>query len=178
MAGALFLLLIVLPIAELWVIVQFAQEIGVLQTIGLLIVVSIAGAFLLKQQGMATWRRMQATLARGEMPGREMTDAFLVMLGGALLLTPGFITDVVGILLLLPPTRAALKGVFRKVLRSFVVRRTGQAGRIYNATVVRGGRRNGASTPPSVTPTLPPNAGGGDLRAGEPGSSGDSPDRG
>ena len=152
MGGLLFLLLIVVPVVELWVIVQFAQEIGLLETIGLLILISVAGAFLLKQQGMVTWRRMQATLARGEMPGREMTDAFLVMIGGALLLTPGFLTDVVGIALLLPPTRAALKGVFRRMLGSWAVRRAGAPGRVYTATVVRSARdverrdRGGAET--------------------------------
>lgn len=175
MAGLLFVLLIVVPVAELWVIVQFAQAIGLLETIGLLIVVSVAGAYLLKQQGMATWRRMQATLARGEMPGREMTDAFLVMLGGALLLTPGFLTDAVGILLLLPPTRAALKGVFRKMLASWAIRRAGPAGRVYTATVVRSRRREPGATTRDSAPSPPrldeaPGPG--------PGSAGDSPDRG
>src|SRR5918997_1226385 len=150
MAGLLFLLIIVVPVVELYIIVQFAQEIGVLNTIGLLIVISIAGAFLLKQQGLATWQRMQATLARGEMPGKEMTDAFLVLIGGALLLTPGFLTDVVGILLLLPPTRGALKGVFRKMLRSWAVRRAGPAGKIYTATVVRSARKKPGATPPRL----------------------------
>src|SRR5918999_3275743 len=131
MVGLLFVLLIAIPIAELFVIVQFAEAIGVLETIGLLIVISVAGAFLLKQQGMATWQRMQATLARGEMPGKEATDAFLVLLGGALLLTPGFLTDAVGILLLLPPTRAVVKGAFRRMLGSWAIQRAGTAGRIY-----------------------------------------------
>jgi UPF0716 protein FxsA len=166
--GLLFVLLIAVPLAELWVIVQFAQAIGFLETIGLLIVVSIAGALLLKQQGMATWRRMQITLARGEMPGREMTDAFLIMLGGALLLTPGFLTDLAGIILLLPPTRAALKGVFRKMLGSWAARRAGTAGRIYTATVVRSERKEPrASAPPLQA-----------RREAAPGSEDGSPDRG
>jgi UPF0716 protein FxsA len=168
MAALLFVLLIAVPVAELWIIVQFAQEIGLLETIGLLILISIAGAFLLKQQGMATWRRMQATLARGEMPGREMTDAFLVMLGGALLLTPGFLTDIVGIVLLLPPTRAALKGVFRKMLGTWAIRRAGPAGKVYTATVVRSGRKPPPASPPRLD----------EPRERAPGSSGDSPDRG
>jgi UPF0716 protein FxsA len=166
-AGLLFLLIIAVPIAELYVIVQFAQAIGLLETIGLLILISIAGAFLLKQQGMATWRRMQATLARGEMPGKEMTDAFLVMVGGALLLTPGFLTDVVGITLLLPPTRAALKGLSRRMLGSWAARRAAPAGRIYSATVVRSARKDGGASAPRLEET----------REGAPGSSADSPDR-
>ena len=175
MAGILFLLLIVVPVAELWVILQFAQAIGVLETIGLLILISVTGAFLLKQQGMATWQRMQATLARGEMPGKEVTDAFLVMLGGALLLTPGFLTDAVGILLLLPPTRAALKGAFRKMLGSWALRRAGGAGRVYTATVVRS-RRSSAAPPRTDPGASPPRLDGGNGRA--PGSADDSPDRG
>jgi UPF0716 protein FxsA len=176
MAGLLFLLIIVVPVAELYIIVQFAQEIGVLETFGLLILISIAGAFLLKQQGLATWQRMQATLARGEMPGKEVTDAFLVLIGGALLLTPGFLTDAVGILLLLPPTRAALKGVFRRMLGSWAIRRAGPAGKIYTATVVRnerGARTSpGRDEPPANAPRLDA------PREPAPGSSGDSPDRG
>ena len=170
MAGLLFILLIVIPVAELWIIVEFSQAIGFLETLGLLILISIAGAFLLKQQGMATWRRMQATLARGEMPGKEMTDAFLVMLGGALLLTPGFLTDVVGIVLLLPPTRAALKGIFRKMLGAWAIQRAGTAGRVYSATVIRSGRKEG----PANSPALP-----GEGPTPEPllGSEDGSPDR-
>ena len=191
MAGLFLLLLIVVPVAELWVIVQFAQQIGVLETFGLLIVISVAGAFLLKQQGMATWQRMQATLARGEMPGKEMTDAFLVLLGGALLLTPGFLTDAVGILFLLPPTRAALKGVFRKMLGSWAIRRAGPAGRVYTATVVRSARKEGGAVgdanrnggaagsaekdPGANAPRLEEPRG---PRGEAPGSSGGSPDTG
>lgn len=171
MAGLLFVLIIVVPVVELYVIVQFAQEIGVLNTIGLLIVISIAGAFLLKQQGVATWQRMQATLARGEMPGKEMTDAFLVLIGGALLLTPGFLTDAFGILLLLPPTRAALKGGFRKMLGSWAIKRAGPAGKIYTATVVRN-RRTTREQAPSGRPPLDA------APEPAPGSADDSPDRG
>jgi UPF0716 protein FxsA len=174
MAGLLFLLIIVVPVVELYVIVQFAQEIGVLETFGLLILISVAGAFLLKHQGMATWQRMQATLARGEMPGKEMTDAFLVLLGGALLLTPGFLTDAVGILFLLPPTRAALKGVFRKMLGSWAIRRAGPAGRVYTATVVRNGRGARRERPANAPRLEEPR----DPREEAPGSSGGSPDTG
>jgi UPF0716 protein FxsA len=165
MAGLLFVLLIVIPVAELWVIVQFAQEIGFLETLGLLILMSVLGAFLLKQQGMATWRRMQASLARGEVPGRELTDAFLVMIGGALLLTPGFLTDVVGFALLFPLTRAALKGVVRRAFGAWAMQRAGTAGRVYDATVVRS-RRKEDSPRASAAGDLPPG----------PGPSGGSPD--
>jgi UPF0716 protein FxsA len=131
-------LLIAVPIVELWVIVQVAGEIGVLNTIGVLLAVSVLGAWLLKQQGLATWARLQATLASGEMPAKEITDGALILFGGALLLTPGFVTDVVGLLLLFPPTRAIVKRFFRRVLASWARRRYVPPGSfVYETTVVR-----------------------------------------
>lgn len=131
-------LLIAVPILELWIIVQVAGEIGVLNTIGALLAISVLGAWLLKQQGLATWARLQTTLARGEMPTKEITDGALILFGGALLLTPGFMTDVVGLILLFPPTRAIVKRAFRRVLASWATRRYVPPGSfVYEATVVR-----------------------------------------
>ena len=141
MGPLLVLLLLVMPVVELAVIVQVAEEVGVLNTLALLIAVSIAGAWLLKQQGLATWHALQTTMARGEMPTKEATDGALILLGGALLLTPGFVTDAVGLLLLVPPTRAVLKSAFRKLLGVLATRRFGAAGRtgkaVYSARVTR-----------------------------------------
>ena len=131
----LLILFIAVPIAELWVIVQVADGIGVLWTLLLLFSVSIAGAWLLKQQGLATWRRVRETMARGDIPTKEMSDGALILLGGALLLTPGFITDAVGLVLLLPPTRTALKGGFRRFLARRA-RRWEAARGIYTTRVV------------------------------------------
>ena len=125
MAALLFVLLLVVPVAELWLIVQVADGIGVIPTLLLLLFVSVAGAWLLKQQGMATWRRMREAMGRGEMPTSEATDGALILLGGALLLTPGFITDGVGLTLLLPPSRAAVKRFVRAALGRRVRRRFG-----------------------------------------------------
>jgi UPF0716 protein FxsA len=108
----LLVLFIVVPIIEIYVIIQVGQAIGALPTIALLIADSIAGSLLMKSQGRAAWRRFQAALAEGRMPGREVVDGVLVIFGGAFLLTPGFCTDVIGALLLLPPTRA----LFRRLL--------------------------------------------------------------
>ncbi|MDQ4142916.1 MAG: FxsA family protein [Actinomycetota bacterium] len=105
----LFVLLLVVPVAELWIILQVADQIGGIWTVLLLIAISIAGAWLLKQQGVATWRRMRETLRKGQMPAGEVADGALILLGGALLLTPGFLTDFVGLTLLFPPTRAMVK---------------------------------------------------------------------
>jgi UPF0716 protein FxsA len=105
----LVLLFIAVPIVEIYVIIQVGQAIGALWTIALLIADSIAGAWLMKSQGRAAWRRFQAALAEGRMPAREVLDGVLVIFGGAFLLTPGFCTDIAGALLLLPPTRAVIR---------------------------------------------------------------------
>ena len=106
----LFLLLfIVLPIAELYVIIQVGQAIGLAPTLALLLVDGIVGAALARSQGRTAWRRFNIALAEGRVPARETADGAMIILGGALLLTPGFITDVVGLLLLVPPTRALIR---------------------------------------------------------------------
>jgi UPF0716 protein FxsA len=106
----LFLLLfIVVPIAELYVIIQVGQAIGLLPTLALLLLDGIVGAALARSQGRAAWRRFNLALAEGRVPARETADGAMIILGGALLLTPGCITDVVGLLLLLPPTRALIR---------------------------------------------------------------------
>ena len=124
-APLLFLLLLVVPIAELWIIVQVAGAVGIVETLVLLVLVSAAGAALLKQQGMATWARLKRSVARGEVPAEEVTDGALILLGGALLLTPGFLTDVTGLVLLVPPSRAAIKGSFRRLIALWARRRWG-----------------------------------------------------
>lgn len=114
MIPLLLLLLIVAPLVELYVLIQVGQEIGALWTIALLLVASIVGSLLLRSQGRAVWRRFRAALAAGRPPARETVDGALVLLGGALMLAPGFVSDLVGILLLVPPTRTfARRGVLR-----------------------------------------------------------------
>ena len=106
MALFLVLIFIVLPIAELYVIIKVGEAIGFLPTIALLILDSFLGAALLRSQGRAAWRRFNEALAAGRIPTREVFDGAMVILGGAFLITPGFITDVIGILLLVAPSRA------------------------------------------------------------------------
>lgn len=118
MLPLLILLFVVVPIAELYVILQVGEAIGALPTIGLLVVDSILGSWLLRAQGRAVWRRFRATLAAGSPPARETIDGALVILGGALMLAPGFITDAFGVLLLLPPTRAVVRGAIARHARS------------------------------------------------------------
>lgn len=112
----LVLLFLVAPLVELAVIVQVAGAVGVLNTIGLLIAVSIAGAWLAKREGLVTLRRIQLALGRGEIPSREVADGALILMAGALMIAPGFISDVVALLLLFPPTRAVIRPVLVRSL--------------------------------------------------------------
>lgn len=105
----LILIFIVVPIAELYVIIQVGEAIGALPTIALLIADSVLGSWLLRSQGRTVWLRFNHALAAGRPPAREVVDGGLVIFGGALLITPGFISDVLGALLLIPPTRALVR---------------------------------------------------------------------
>jgi UPF0716 protein FxsA len=107
----LVLLFIVVPIAELAVLIQVGQAIGVWWTIAILIADAILGSILMRAQGRAAWRRFNEAMAAGRVPAREVVDGALVMFGGLLMLTPGFITDILGFVLLMPPTRAAVRAV-------------------------------------------------------------------
>ncbi len=118
----LVLLFIVVPIAELALIIQVGGLIGFWPTLALLILDSILGAMLMRAQGRVAWRRFNEAIQAGRVPAREVADGVLVIFGGALLLTPGFITDIFGILFLLPPTRALIRRVFlRQAMRRMTI---------------------------------------------------------
>lgn len=112
----LTVLFLVIPIVELWVIVAAAQTIGVAPTLVVLVAISVAGAYLCKWAGLGVLLRMQKTVRRGGVPTREVVDGFLVLLAGALLLVPGFVSDVMALGLLFPPTRSVAR---RLVLRRY-----------------------------------------------------------
>jgi len=111
----LVVLFIVVPIAELYVIIQVGQWIGVVPTLVLLLADAVLGSMLLRHQGRGAWRRFNEALAARRFPGREVADGVLIVIGGTLLLTPGFITDVFGIFLLLPPTRAIARRLLKRM---------------------------------------------------------------
>jgi UPF0716 protein FxsA len=115
----LVILFIVVPIAELYVIIQVGQWIGLWPTLALLLADALLGSMLLKHQGRSAWRRFNEALAQRRFPGKEVADGVLIVIGGTLLLTPGFLTDIVGLFLLIPPTRA----IARRLLRRFSVGR-------------------------------------------------------
>ena len=109
MALILLLLFIVVPLIELYVIIQVGQAIGLIPTLALLVLDAVLGAWLLRSQGRAAWRRFNEALAERRVPHREVFDGVLVILGGALLLTPGFVTDIFGLLFLIPPSRDLIR---------------------------------------------------------------------
>ncbi|HXS34167.1 MAG TPA: FxsA family protein [Solirubrobacterales bacterium] len=112
-------LFIVVPIVELYVIIQIGSLIGVWPTIALLLADAVLGSLLLRHQGRGAWRRFNAALAERRFPGREVADGLLIAVGGTLLLTPGFLTDILGAIFLIPPTRALV----RRLLRGYMGKR-------------------------------------------------------
>src|SRR4051794_1595589 len=131
----LVILFIVVPIAELALLIQVGQAIGVWWTIAILVADALLGSYLLRSQGRLAWRRFNVALAEARVPHREVIDGVLVIFGGVLLLTPGFITDIFGLLFLFPPTRV--------VLRRLLVRR---------GALKLGPWRRGGASPPTARP--------------------------
>lgn len=140
----LFLAFVVVPIAELYVLIQVGQLIGVLPTIALLLVDSVVGAWLLRREGTKAWQSFRRALDEKRLPAREVADGALVIFGGALLLTPGFLTDILGLLCILPPSRAVL----RRVLTSLVASRLGPVGMAAGMAARGVRRRRGPVRPP------------------------------
>src|SRR5689334_423478 len=135
----LILVFIVVPIAELYVIFKVGDSIGWLPTLAFLAADSILGSWLLRSQGRTVWRRFQETMQSGRIPHREVFDGVLIIFGGAFLITPGFITDIFGFALLLPPTRS--------LVRRFLIRR---GGRMFGITVLAGRRDGVPPRPPEI----------------------------
>lgn len=108
----LFLLFIVFPVVELYVIIRVGSSIGFLNTLGLIVLVAVLGSWLVKREGLRVWSKFNRSVLEGRVPTREIVDGVLIMMAGALLLAPGFVTDVLALLVLFPPTRL----VFRRML--------------------------------------------------------------
>lgn len=125
----LFLVLVICwPLAELFVVIKVAEAIGILFTILLLIATWPIGSWALRSQGRAAWQRLATAIAQGRRPGREVLDGALILLGGMLLIIPGFITDIVGAALLLPPSRALARRLLVRNIQSRIVVRAAQFG--------------------------------------------------
>jgi UPF0716 protein FxsA len=135
MLMVLGLLFVVVPIVEIYFIIQVAHVIGGWETIGLLIIESLIGAWLMKRQGIGALNRVTSAIEQRRAPGKELVDGFLILVAGVLMVTPGFVTDVFGFLLLIPPTRAIVR---RLLVARF---KQGRYGRVF--TMVSGTGRSG-----------------------------------
>ncbi len=116
-----FLVFLIVPFIEIYLLLQIGGIVGVFPTIALVVLTAMIGASLLRQQGMATWQRLQENLQKGEIPAYEMVEGPILLVGGALLLTPGFFTDVIGFACLIPQTR-------KKIAQYIIEKRMIQAG--------------------------------------------------
>ena len=142
-----FLLFIVAPIVELYVIVQTSHVIGVLNTIGLIIVIAMIGSWLIKHEGIKVWNRFTQQIQNGQVPTKEIADGVCVLAAGGLMIAPGFISDVFALLLLFPPTRV--------LARRWLMKRKGLGGlaktRVVKATY--GGRMTDTTDTTDATST-------------------------
>jgi UPF0716 protein FxsA len=149
----LVLIFIVVPIAELYVIIRVGEAIGVVPTLLLLVADAVLGSMLLRHQGRAAWVRFNRALAENRLPHREVFDGVLIIFGGALLMTPGFITDVFGLIFLIPPKRALVRAFTTRI----VARRLAAGQRVAYWGFDRAReRRRGRQPPPSTGPGAAP----------------------
>lgn len=119
------LVVLIVPFAEIYLLLGVGSIVGAFPTIVLVVFTAVLGAWLLRQQGFSTFRRFQESLARGEIPAYEMIEGPLILVGGALLLTPGFITDIVGLACLIPSTR---KKIAQYVIEKHLIQAGGDFG--------------------------------------------------
>ncbi len=105
-----------IPLLEIWLLLEISKQLGVLDTIALVIITGLAGAWLAKSQGFMLWQSIQLELQQGRMPSDSLIEGLLLLIGGIVLLTPGLITDTAGLLLLFPPSR---KWVLKQVKKHF-----------------------------------------------------------
>ncbi|HET7397359.1 MAG TPA: FxsA family protein [Intrasporangium sp.] len=120
-------LLLVVPILEVMALIGVGKVIGGWPTFGLLVLMSVAGAWLIRREGSRAWHALTEALRRGRMPARELADGILVLVGGTLLLTPGFLTDVVGFFLVVPVTRPVARHLLEAVVSRRLLASTGFA---------------------------------------------------
>jgi UPF0716 protein FxsA len=155
MALLLFIAFLLVPVIELYVIVSVAGSIGVVPTLALLVAVSVFGAYMVRREGLGVLTRARRLLRSGELPTDEILDGILVLVAGALLLTPGFVTDAVGLALLIPPVRAlGHRFMGRRFLRWLSLPFAAGSAAMRSAAV-RAGRRVNVGTAVIVTDAAP-----------------------
>lgn len=151
MAGVLLLIFLAIPIIELYVIIQVGSWIGAAPTILLLLLFSVAGIWLVKREGLGAWARFRGQVEAGAVPTNELLDGMLILLGGALMIVPGFVSDFVGLLLLIPPTRGVARKLLAKRLQARLATTTigyGGPGQSFSYTRVHDVQDVGDVTPP------------------------------
>jgi len=107
---------VVVPLVEIFVLIQVGQVIGPWWTIGLLVADSILGSWLIRREGRRAWQALSTAIGSGQMPARELADAALILVGGTLMLTPGFVSDGLGLLMILPVTRPVARRLLTRVV--------------------------------------------------------------
>ena len=126
MFGRLLLLFLIVPVLDLALLVSVGERLGLWPTLGVVVTTAVVGSWLARREGTAAWRRVQEKLATGGVPGPELIDGVVILVAGTLLLTPGFLTDLAGLLGLFPPTRALartwLRSRFEGAVRAGTVR--------------------------------------------------------
>lgn len=147
MVVVLALAFLVVPVAELAVLIAVGSHIGYLNTFALMVALSLTGAWLARREGLGAWRRMQAALVEGRMPAAEAADGAMILLAGALLVTPGFLSDVAGVLLLLPPVRAVLRRWLPALLARRIARRSRFRVRVVDGRARASATANGERPP-------------------------------
>ncbi|NYD41888.1 FxsA family protein [Nocardioides panaciterrulae] len=139
LSWALFVAFVVVPIVEIYVLIQVGQVIGPWWTILLLVLDSIFGSWLIRREGARAWQALRVALESGRMPARELADGALLLIGGTLMLSPGFVTDVFGVLLILPFTRPLARRLLTEIVtRRLVSRNTTRPGPGSGGPVIRG----------------------------------------
>lgn len=114
MLARLVLLFLVTPAVELALLLKVGQLIGFWETVGIIVLTGVAGSYLAKREGLSAWKRLNQSLSKGGLPGKELLDGVIILVAGALLITPGVLTDVVGFMGLIPPTRALIRKLIMK----------------------------------------------------------------
>lgn len=125
----LILMLIIVPAAEIAILLLSGKTIGVLPTLSIIILTGVIGGYLAKKQGLEVVRKFQMDMQYGRVPGEALLDGICILIGGVLLLSPGYITDAVGFLLLIPATRASLKVILLKIFKNWIDKK--------NVTIIR-----------------------------------------
>jgi len=109
MLARLVILFLITPAIELALLLKVGQLIGHWETVGIIVLTGLAGSYLAKREGLSAWQRLNQSLSKGGLPGKELVDGVIILVAGALLITPGVLTDVVGFMGLIPPTRALIR---------------------------------------------------------------------